>query len=161
MNKSLRPPLWGTWTFFLSCIFVVCFVVEGLSFLPVGVFPLGCFLLLLVDAARREVRYYQKGGRMSRYAFSGNHPRYRVIVGWDAPLESFFAQVEDFAYESNGATINLQATIGDTPEEGLVLWLGADEEPITDVALLGNALVSYATIPDTIQAQLRQDQQGQ
>ncbi|SRR5258708_5232964 len=98
---------------------------------------------------------------MSRYEFMGNDPRYRVIIGWDAPLESFFAQVEDIALESKGATIDPEAVIGDTPEEGLVLWLGAEDEPITDVAQLGNALVAYATIPETILEQLRQDQGSQ
>lgn len=54
MNNSLLPPLWGAWTLFLSCLFVGGLMLEGLSSWPVGVVPLGCFLVWLVDAARHH-----------------------------------------------------------------------------------------------------------
>jgi hypothetical protein len=94
---------------------------------------------------------------MSRYTFIGKNPQYRVIVGWDNPLGSFFLQVEDLAFESKGAIIDPEAQVGDTFEEGLLVWLGADV-PITDVTQIITSLAKYATIPEAILVQLRQDQ---
>lgn len=94
---------------------------------------------------------------MSRYKFVGNEKRHRLVVGWDQPLASFFAQVEDLAFESQGATIDEDAVIGDTPEEGLLVWVGADQ-PIHDLEQIVKAVETYGTIPQEILVQLRRDQ---
>jgi hypothetical protein len=94
---------------------------------------------------------------MSRYTFSGKEPRYRIIVGWDPARSSLFAQVEDLAWESDGQTINPDAPIGDTPEEGLLVWVGADV-PITDPAELVRAVAPYGSIPEHLIACLQRDQ---
>src|SRR5689334_14562736 len=96
---------------------------------------------------------------MSRYVLTGENPRYRIVVGWDTPLGSFFAQVKDLAFEAQGAVINPNAVIGDTPEEGLLVWLGADS-PVTDVAHLTSAIADYLPLPETMLEQLRQDQRA-
>ena len=57
MKNALLTPLWGAWTLFLCCIFVGCLVLEGLSFWPVGIVPLCCFLVWLADAVRQTVKY--------------------------------------------------------------------------------------------------------
>jgi hypothetical protein len=98
-----------------------------------------------------------KGKRMSRYQFSGKEPRYRIVVGWDASLASFFWQVEDLAWETNGRVIDEDASIGDSPDEGLLVWVGADA-PIVDPQQLVRAVASYGTIPEATLARLRQDQ---
>ncbi len=95
---------------------------------------------------------------MSRYTFAGNDPRYRLFVGWDDPLKSFFAQVEDLAHETNGAVINQQAMIGDCEEEGLLVWVGADGVPILDVKHIVAAVRAYGAIPEEVCVKLRSDQ---
>jgi hypothetical protein len=89
---------------------------------------------------------------LSRYTFGGENSRYRITVGWDVPLCSFFAQVEDLTYESREAMINPEALIGDAPGERLLVWLGADE-PIDTVAQLFIVLAGYGTIPEAIPGQ--------
>lgn len=95
---------------------------------------------------------------MSRYTFAGNDLRHRIVVGWDDPLQSFFGQVEDLAYETNGAVIDPQAMIGDCEEEGLLVWVGADGVPILDVNQLVAAVAAYGTIPEGVLVKLRADQ---
>ena len=82
---------------------------------------------------------------MSRYQFPGREPRYRLVVGWDASIGSFFAQVEDLAWESDGQVVDEEASIGDGPEEGLVVWVGV-APPIHEVQRLVDAVASYGTI---------------
>lgn len=60
----------------------------------------------------QNMNLHEQGEKsLSRYTFVGQNPRYRIIVGWDAPLTSYFAQVEDLAFESNGAIIDPEALI--------------------------------------------------
>lgn len=79
---------------------------------------------------------------MSRYTFPGNRPHRRIVVGWDRPLRSYFAQVWDGGeYES-----------GD-----LVLWVGAGPEPVPTVEALAELLAPFGDIPDDVATQLRRD----
>lgn len=94
---------------------------------------------------------------MSRYQFPGKEQRYRLVVGWDPTLSSFFAQVEDLAWETDGRVIDEDATIGDSPDEGLLVWVGA-ASPVTDVEQVIRAVSVYGTIPNDILQRLRQDQ---
>ena len=76
---------------------------------------------------------------MSRYQLPVLNANHNVVVGWDDPLETFFAQVED--------------------DNDMILWLGADprEPKITDIAVLREELKEYAIIPDNICENLHQD----
>lgn len=90
---------------------------------------------------------------MSRYTFAGQLPRYRLVVGWDLALRSYFGQVEDLAWETDGAVIDEDASIGDGPDEGLLVWIGADRI-VEEIAEVQAALAPYGTIPDDILAKL-------
>jgi hypothetical protein len=98
---------------------------------------------------------------MSRYEVVGKEPRYRIVVGWDTTLQSFFGQVEDHEWEASSqedlSRSCEEASIGDTPQEGLLVWIGTDT-PILDVQEIIEALAPYGTIPDALVDQLRQDQ---
>ena len=96
--------------------------------------------------------------QMSRYPLTGKEPRYRLVLGWNSTLSSFFAQVEDLAFESGGQVIDEEAIIGESPEEGLLVWVGADH-PVRDLRQIAAALAPYGTIPQELLARLRRDQE--
>ena len=83
---------------------------------------------------------------MSRYHIAAQDPRLTVIVGWDNPLSTLFAQVFDPAIEDD--------------EEAEILWIGTMPQEIRTVAALQAQLVGWATIPDAIVACLTRDQQA-
>lgn len=72
------------------------------------------------------------------------HPNVRVIVGWDAPLATFFAQVWQLP-RRDGALIRDLVAAGITPY--------AIDDPATVVDLAR----PFAHIPDGLCAQLAQD----
>jgi glucose-6-phosphate isomerase len=94
---------------------------------------------------------------MSRYDFRGKNRRYKIIVGYDPSLRSLFAQVEDLAFETHGAVVNEDAPIGDSYEEGLIVWVGATTR-ITDVQRISKAVADYGVIPKDIEQRLRAEQ---
>lgn len=96
---------------------------------------------------------------MSRYTLTGKEPRYRIVVGWDPSLQSFFGQVLDLAFESGGKVVDQDAIIGDSPDEGLLVWVGADEV-LSDVTQIVQALADFGTLPAALITQLHQDQQA-
>ena len=81
---------------------------------------------------------------MSRYAIPAAHPPYAVIVGWDDPLETYFAHVFDTTMDADD-------------NAAWVLWEGAALRAIPTVDALQNRLQAYATIPPEVVAQLHQD----
>jgi hypothetical protein len=83
---------------------------------------------------------------MSRYAIPSDDKRLQVIVGWDAPLITFFAQVFDTTVDA------------DDDEAACVLWVGNDVQALTTVAALQDALQGYATISPALVARLQHDQ---
>ena len=91
---------------------------------------------------------------MSRHTYRGTNPRYRLVVGLDTSLPSFFGQVEDLAYAIDGAIIDEHADMGSTPEEGLLLWIGGRKESLTHLPPLVAALAAYGPVPLDIQLQL-------
>lgn len=97
---------------------------------------------------------------MSRYTFRGTDPRYQLVVGWDGPLKTFFAQVEDLAWATHGETIDEAASIGDTRSEGLVLWVGSTQ-PILSLEAISRALALYGTLSEELSRQLEQDRGGE
>lgn len=69
-----------------------------------------------------------------------------MIVGWDNPLLTFFAQV-------------FNASIADD-DEACVLWIGTTPQAISTVAALQAQLADWAAIPPDIVDHLTRDQQA-
>ena len=93
---------------------------------------------------------------MSRYMLPGKEPRHRLIVGVDAvlPLPSLYAHVIDLAWETDGRVIDEKAEAGDSPEEGLLLWLGGGVPPLREMHTLVSGLAHYGEIPVELQIKL-------
>jgi hypothetical protein len=70
---------------------------------------------------------------MSRYPIPAYDPNYFVVVGWDAPLTTFFAQVEDLTIDDKQAA--------------LLLWIGDSDLAIPTINQLQAEIAPYATIP--------------
>jgi hypothetical protein len=81
---------------------------------------------------------------MSRYSIPAQDPRLQVVVGWDNPLVTLFAQVFDPSIEEDA--------------EACLLWIGTAPEAIPTVAALQAQLVGWATIPADIVDRLLHDQ---
>ena len=73
---------------------------------------------------------------MSRYSIPAQQPGLTVIVGWDNPLTTFFAQVFDPSIEEDAAAC--------------LLWIGNAPEAIPTVAALQAQLAGWAAIPPDI-----------
>jgi hypothetical protein len=82
---------------------------------------------------------------MSRYSLPPQQPGLTVIVGWDNPLCTLFAQVFDPSIEDD--------------EAACLLWIGTAPEAIPTVAALQAQLAGWATIPPDIVDRLVRDQQ--
>ncbi len=66
---------------------------------------------------------------MSHHEIPANDPaKYRVIVGWDHPLQTFFAQVIDRRAEDEGA------------DKKIVMWIGCSLREIYEVEQLRRRL---------------------
>ena len=83
---------------------------------------------------------------MSRYRIPAQDPALTVIVGWDNPLVTFFAQAFDPSIEDEA--------------EADLLWIGTTLREIPTVAALQAQLADWATIPPDIVARLTRDQQA-
>jgi hypothetical protein len=82
---------------------------------------------------------------MSRYIIPASATRYHVVVGWDAPLATFFGEVWD-------------PTVPDEDDEtACVLWAGTVLGALPTVDALQTCLAAWAQIPPEIIAQLQQD----
>jgi hypothetical protein len=81
---------------------------------------------------------------MSRYSIPAQQPGLTVIVGWDNPLQTLFAQVFDPFIEDD--------------EAACLLWIGTAPEAIPTVAALQAQLTGWATIPPAILDCLTRDQ---
>ncbi len=79
---------------------------------------------------------------MSRYAFSALDDELAVSVGWDPPLQTFFAQVEP---------------AGGVGSDDLLLWVGTTDGEITDVAQLAKAVSEWGDIPSELRWRLEED----
>jgi hypothetical protein len=74
------------------------------------------------------------------------NPALTAVVGWDNPLQTFFAQVFDPSIEED--------------EEADLLWIGTALQEIPTVAALQAQLAGWATIPAAIVDRLTRDQQA-
>jgi hypothetical protein len=83
---------------------------------------------------------------MSRYTIGGNTPELSIVLGWDNPLRSYFAQVWD----------------GGSPGSGeLKLWAGAGADRISTPEALAALVAPYGDIPATVLEQLEEDQDAE
>lgn len=81
---------------------------------------------------------------MSRYQINPyQSDLYLIYVGYDQPMRTFFATVED-------------QTIAED-EDSLVLWLGTSYDEIIDPQQLGQLIAGYASIPESVLTQLKND----
>jgi hypothetical protein len=83
---------------------------------------------------------------MSRYTFPAQDPRLTVIVGWDNPLMTFFAEVIDPSIAED--------------DEAYLLWIGTAAQAIPTVKALQVQLTGWAAIPADIVDRLTRDQQA-
>ena len=81
---------------------------------------------------------------MSRYSVPAQQPGLTVIVGWDNPLCTLFAQVFDPSVEDD--------------EAACLLWIGTAPGAIPTVAALQAQLAGWAAIPHAILDYLIRDQ---
>ena len=80
---------------------------------------------------------------MSRHALDPFEARHDVVVGWDSPLNTFFAQV-------------LDTEAGDDLDYE-VLWIGTSFDEVPDPAGVISAIRPFAAVPDGLLATLQQD----
>lgn len=85
---------------------------------------------------------------MSRYELRGREPHIAVVVGWDNPLSTFFAQVWDERAVEFGNP-------DDEPEP--LLWAGCRHGEIRTVEHLGRVLSPYAVVPPETRERLDRD----
>ena len=83
---------------------------------------------------------------MSRYSVPAQDPVLTVIVGWDNPLATFFAQAFNPAIEDEA--------------EADLLWIGTAFQEISTVAALQAQLTGWASIPPDVVERLTRDQQA-
>jgi hypothetical protein len=81
---------------------------------------------------------------MSRYTFAGHRPELSIVVGWDNPLRTYFAQV----WEGGGP-----------PKGELRLWVGIGLDRVLTVETLAGLLAPYGDIPRRVVSQLEDDQE--
>ena len=83
---------------------------------------------------------------MSRYSIPAQHAALTIVVGWDNPLQTFFAQAFDPSVEDEA--------------EADLLWIGTALQAIPTVAALQAQLAGWATLPAALVAQLTREQQA-
>lgn len=84
---------------------------------------------------------------MSRHEFTSQQTdgtSYECTVGWDRPLNTFFAQVFEFAP-------------GESTSEKILLWLGTSYSEIQDANAVTTAIQPYCTVPPELALRLEQD----
>ena len=65
---------------------------------------------------------------MSRYIVTGKHLRYRITIGVDRPLATFFAQVAESRQGREEQS--------DSPAEKLLVWVGCSRHEIRAIQQL-------------------------
>jgi hypothetical protein len=86
--------------------------------------------------------------RQHTYLASGRGRHWRIVVGWDNPLETFYAQVwEQYVDERPGHE----------EREELELWMGLERREIGDLEELEELVEPYGPIPGRIRDDLEED----
>ena len=81
---------------------------------------------------------------MTRYYIQARQQRHEIVIGWDKPLHTYFAQVWD------------EDQLSDDP----VLWVGVAFGQVPSCEQLEHLLKPYADIPEDICIQLTQDKEA-
>ena len=81
---------------------------------------------------------------MSRHEIPARDPSLSVVVGWDNPLQTFFAQVARLA-------------VADDDDDDMLLWVGAEPREVITVEELARHLAPFADLAPEIAEQLRAD----
>jgi len=83
---------------------------------------------------------------MSRHNVTAfNTQPFTVIVGWDNPLQTYFAQVWD-------------SQLKDEDDGGCVFWVGTHPGSVRTAQDLAQVVSGYAVLPEDLVTQLEQDQ---
>ncbi len=80
----------------------------------------------------------------SRRSIPAHAPDLTVVVGWDNPLSTFFAQVE-------------RNQDDDDPRDPILLWIGSELGEIAQAEQLAGSLAPYAELTSELVEQLRAD----
>ncbi len=80
---------------------------------------------------------------MSRYFVPARDKKYKVVLGWDPPLNTYFAQVYDHSITDE--------------DEQLILWEAGTPKPIHDLDQLAWLVYEYAEVPQDILTKLYRD----
>ena len=80
---------------------------------------------------------------MSRYRI--NSSKYSIDVGYDQPLRTFFAVVEDHDLAEA------------EDQDSVLLWVNNDYDEIRSIAELANLIAKYCSIPYEIMVKLEDD----
>lgn len=113
---------------------------------------------------------------MSRHTIEAREPeRFECIVGFDAPLDTFFGQVIDrerrarlerqweereSAYRGAVASgTDLEASEGDSDEDYFTLWVGTNASEVPTVEALADLLDAYAVLTPEMRGMLRGDRE--
>ena len=83
---------------------------------------------------------------MSRFRLNGKNPEHEIIVGWDPPLQTFFAQVWDRSKFISGDWDD---------DEPALLWEGCHLRAVQTVDALEKMLKPFADLPPEVAAELR------
>ncbi|WP_158811226.1 hypothetical protein [Beijerinckia sp. L45] len=78
---------------------------------------------------------------MSRYELDGRKPGFRVVVGWDQPMLTYFVHVFDPASKREGPTV----------------WLGGTPSELYELDDLKRAIRPHADLTLQLFAQLYRD----
>jgi hypothetical protein len=80
----------------------------------------------------------------SRRTIPARAPDLTVIVGWDNPLSTFFAQVERVQDDND-------------PRDPILLWIGSEVGEVVQAEQLAGPLAPYAKLTSELVEQLRAD----
>ncbi len=80
---------------------------------------------------------------MSRHIVQARDKKYEIVLGWDSPLNTYFAQVYDRSIEDE--------------DDQLILWEAGTPKPIHDLEQLTRIVWKYAVVPQDILTRLYRD----
>jgi hypothetical protein len=81
---------------------------------------------------------------MSRYDIPTRDPGLSAAVGWDNPLQTFFAQV-------------MRPETADEDDDNMLLWVGAEPREVITVDDLSRHLAPFADLAPEVTDRLRAD----
>jgi hypothetical protein len=95
---------------------------------------------------------------MSRYYLRcPESDRYFAVVGWDAPLETFFTQVIDRA-KLDESERGKPAAEAEYDHESVVLWRGTKPGELPTMEHLAKTLAAYTMLPEELARKLAEEQ---